>query len=120
MQQRIKNSDKHIIIKRLTGIFILCTFLLSITPKQVLHSLCASHKDQAAGKTSTTGETQLGTAGFHCDCDSIVATSPFADVTEVISILCPTPQLIHHEELPVAAVSSTHVYFSLRGPPASA
>jgi len=118
LQPRIKNFRQHIVFKKLASVFILCTFLLSITPKMLLHSISANHKDQPYKKTD--GSLQYNSSGFNCDCNSVVATSPFTGTSHKFEL----PKLVHfssyREKPPVSLSSSDHFYFKLRGPPAIA
>lgn len=120
MQQRIINFRQHIILKNISGAIILFAFLLSITPKQALHNLAAHHKDQSARKINDTGKLQFNEFGFNCDCNSIVATSPFTEIFFKPEI----PKLIHfsfyRKNILIPLSSSDHFYFKLRGPPAVA
>lgn len=117
MQPRIKNYRQHIIFKNITTVFVLCVFLLSITPKQTLHWLAANHKDQTAKKLVDNDQTQFNAFGFNCDCNSIVATSAFIGETFKLEI----SRLLHvpfYQETVVQAVSTNpHFFLKLRGPP---
>jgi len=117
LQQRIKNIRQHIILKNITGAFILFAFLLSITPRQTLHSLVANHKDQSAKKNTDKDKLQFNEVGFNCDCNSIVATSPFTGSTFKPAVA----KLIHFSSYEISSftslASADHFYFKLRGPP---
>jgi hypothetical protein len=116
LQLRIKNLRRNIILKTIAGILVVCTFILSITPKQVLHSIAADHKDQSSKKIND--RLQFNEVGFNCDCNSIVATSPFTEVSAKIGV----PKLIHFsfytESSSTSLSSSDHFDHTLRGPPA--
>ena len=118
MQQRIKNFNQHIILKNITGAFILFAFLLSITPKQTLHNLAAHHKDQPAKKTIEKDKLQFNEFGFNCDCNSIVATSPFTEIPFTPEIQKPIHFSFYRESSSISLSSNDHFYFKLRGPPA--
>ncbi|CAN5902032.1 hypothetical protein BH11BAC4_BH11BAC4_00670 [soil metagenome] len=120
MQLRIKNIRQHIILKNLAGVFILCTFLLSITPKQVVHSLAANHRDQPSKKNVDKSKIQFTGFGYNCDCDSIVATSPFTENTLLLEITPLVHLAVYKETTTVSLSSNDHFYFTLRGPPAVA
>ncbi|MFT3911575.1 MAG: hypothetical protein QM737_19275 [Ferruginibacter sp.] len=111
----IKRINKNIIIKNLAGIFICCSFLLSITPKQVLHNVLANHKDAASKQLDA--RTIFHQAGFNCDCDNVVATSPFIEIAstpDVLKSLYYTSHIIPSREF----VSIVPFFSSdLRGPP---
>jgi len=91
---------------------------LSITPKLLLHTLSADHTDQPSKKISDKPE--ISQVGFNCDCNSIVATSPFTGSTDKFEI----SKLLHVtgyiESISVSLPSTDHFYFELRGPPAVA
>lgn len=116
LQPHIKNPLQHIVLKKLSCVFICCSFLLSITPKQVLHFMVANHKDSHASQP--TGTAEVGAAGFHCDCNSIVATSPFTEPFQ--SQLAVAVNAYHpYISLPSKEVLSlTYFYYRHRGPPA--
>ena len=61
------------------------TFLFSITPKQALHFIAAGHTDQSS-HTTKPGD-QLHVAAFHCNCNHVVATSPFIASATFISFV---------------------------------
>ena len=115
MQHRIKNLRHHTIFKNLSCVFILCTFLLGITPKHTLHNFSANHKDIPAKKTNDCF--QYNIAGFNCELDSVVATSAFTETTGEIKI----PALVHLnsfiELFSFPVLPTAHIYFGLRGPP---
>ena len=115
MQRRIKNLRQHIIFKILSGVFILCTLLLGITPKHTLHNFSANHKDVPAKKANDC--LQYNTAGYNCELNSVVATSAFTETTGEIKI----PALVHLnsfiELFSIPVLPTAHIYFGLRGPP---
>ena len=115
LQPRIKNLRQHTIFKNLSGVFILCTFLLGITPKYTLHNFTANHKDAPHKKTND--GFQFNTAGFNCELNSIVATSAFTEtVTEIqLPVLVHLNSFIALFSFPV--LPTAHIYFGLRGPP---
>jgi len=88
---------------------------LGITPRQALHDMAAGHKDEVAKKVSL--DIQYSKGGFHCDCNSMVATSPFSEPQS-----CTFPGFKkEHSESSVERVihffDSEDFQFSLRGPP---
>jgi hypothetical protein len=116
LQLRIKNIRQHIILKKTTGVLLLCTFLLSITPKLVLHNISAHHKDQSAKKFND--KLQLNESGFNCDCNSIVATSPFTELSLGFDNLNLYHFSLYTERTATFLSSADHYYSDLRGPPA--
>lgn len=115
MQQGIKNITQHIIVKRLFSVLLMGIFLLSITPKQVLHNLFADHEDHPTNRTNN--QLQYNAGGYNCDVNATVATTPFIEVDPVNSIGIFrvfeqfTPSLFSY------ILSITGYYYSLRGPP---
>lgn len=92
--------------------------MLGITPKQALHNISANHKDQPSKKIND--RLQYNLVGFNCDCNSIVATSPFTEIPDKAIITKLIHFSIYTESSPASLFSSDHFYFSLRGPPAVA
>ena len=115
MQQRIKNITQHIIVKRLFSLLLIGTFLLSITPKQVLHNLFANHEDHPTNRTNN--QLQFNAGGYNCDVNSTVATAPFIEVDSInsIGILRVFEQFTLGQSFYI--LSTTIYYYSLRGPP---
>ena len=66
------------VIQKTLAVLLLAVFALSITPKLTLHQLVADHTDLVTAIDNTDSE-KVSTAGFKCDCDQLVAESPFAD-----------------------------------------
>ena len=115
MQHSIKNLKRHTSFKNLTSVFLLCTFLLGITPKHSLHNFSANHKDVSPKKAND--DFQFNTAGFHCELNSVVATSAFTETAGDFQI----PGLDHLNSF-ITLFSSpvlptNHIYTGLRGPP---
>jgi hypothetical protein len=115
LQPGIKNLRQHTIFKNLCGVFLLCTFLLGVTPKYTLHNFTANHKDAPHKKTND--GFQLNAAGFNCELNSIVATSAFTETVTDIRM----PVLVHLnafiELFSSPLLPTAHIYFELRGPP---
>ncbi|HMR90915.1 MAG TPA: hypothetical protein PKC69_01315 [Chitinophagaceae bacterium] len=104
-------------IQVLTGWAMLLFFTLSITPKQYLHDLFAGHQDMAA--TAQSKDTQVAKQGYHCECNSLVATSPFTEQDDIPFI---QPLVVYQPAAATHLTESFHSAFSrfyeLRGPPA--
>ncbi len=94
-------------------------FSLSITPKQWLHHLFAGHEDMAICTTDH-DHSHFTKAGYQCDCNNLVATSPY---TPEPSFIIPGISLQHSTTYQAttteALFSSVHSFFELRGPPAT-
>lgn len=94
---------------------LLFVFIIGIVPKKILHDYFANHKDIIA-KISVAKTQQFTKAGFNCNCDNLVAESPF--ITPGIFTL-PQIDFIH-----ALFYSQTATFFflslsenNLRGPP---
>jgi hypothetical protein len=105
------------IIRTLGSIVVLLTFTFSTTPKILLHSLVAHHKDihfNIGGKTDI-----LTNAGYHCDCESQVVVLPYLDLSAYHPLepaLCFPPfQGSEGDQIYPAG----HFIFGFRGPPAN-
>lgn len=98
---------------------MLFLFVLSITPRLYLHDWLADHTDTSYNKTEA-GKAHVGKAGFSCDVNSWVATSPFIEqeVMSEILLFSRYRQLVLH--FPSQIIAQTHFLFELRGPPAKA
>ena len=120
LQQRIKNIWQHITLKKLTGVLIFCVLLLSITPKQTLHSLTAHHKDESSKKITDKDKVQFNHFGLNCDCNSIVATSPFTETSVLPEIQLHSSFSFSREIHATSYTSAPFIYFSRRGPPSIA
>jgi len=95
---------------------MLMAFAFSITPTIVFHNWLANHTDTYKKATDKEGQ-QLGKQTFNCQCDHIVAESPFTEpgtftgsVPPQIFSVAATVDII---QLP----ASPTIFHSLRGPP---
>jgi hypothetical protein len=104
-------------IRALGSIVLLLTFTFSITPKILLHTLVAHHKDihfNIGGKTD-----QLIKAGYQCDCESQVVVLPYLDWSpsipqDIAECFISAPIRTKDRIFPVR-----HFIFGFRGPPAT-
>lgn len=88
---------------------------MAITPKQVIHKAIADHEDSSPRKINN--QLAVSPVGIHCDCNNIVATSPFAQTAvkpEIKKALHFEP---YSEIISVRLTSTIHFFFNLRGPP---
>ena len=90
-------------------------FSLSITPRLFLHALFADHKDTVS-RVVKKGD-NVGNTGFTCDCNNLVATSPFTDTHDEISIGIQTSYQESVALFSTRIFQNTHQFFELRGPP---
>jgi hypothetical protein len=107
------------IIRSLLAGLLLVVFAFSITPRQALHNWLADHEDTTHPHCDYGDVTHYGNYGFHCECDNLVAESPFTSQEDIIE----------YHSLPVFAGRRgfiAHCFyaeapgvFSLRGPPAA-
>ena len=104
------------VIRQFLAGVLLIIFAFSITPKKALHDWLANHTDKASLPQSGNGAS-ISTAGFNCDCDNLVAESPFTGTSGQFEFSAPqlfTPRLAFH---PHHFYAIPHFFFSLRGPP---
>ncbi|MBX2922648.1 MAG: hypothetical protein KF746_10690 [Chitinophagaceae bacterium] len=89
----------------------------SITPKKFLHDLVADHTDNITIAVND-GHDHIDHRGFNCNCDNLVATSPFTEQHEGIQFHTPV-RLNDYFPVYVSGIKSIiHSFFALRGPPA--
>lgn len=88
-----------------------------MTPRKDLHDFLANHHDTPV-KHGVPGTTGLHTAGFHCNCESLVVESPFIGglppvygETIATGACCP-PSVVVKRLFSVTLLST-----GLRGPP---
>ncbi len=95
---------------------MLCVFALSIAPTIFLHNQFATHTD-AIEKSIGTNEQHIGNDLFNCQCDDLVAESPFTE-TDIFQLV-PSSQilLVPDQQLQPAALHRQTIFHSLRGPP---
>ena len=106
------------LIQVITGWMMLLVFSLSITPKQYLHDVFAGHQDMAV-TAKTSKETQVTKQGYHCECNNLVATSPFTTHESFKDIEAPVVYRVAVvNELSQGFTSFRFNSHGLRGPPA--
>lgn len=104
-------------IQRLLACVMLLLFVTSITPKRFLHHWFANHKDVQAKLSAYQGQEQLHSNGISCDCNDLVATSPFTHPTESIEWAIP---LYYGQSIVPLSCDTYHtdlLFSQLRGPP---
>src|SRR5687768_10253481 len=77
----LKNSCLY----RFSTLVMLILFTFSITPKLFLHDLFTNHTDTVYKKT-VDDKAQVSKSGFTCDCNDLVATSPFTEHKNAIEL----------------------------------
>ncbi|WP_428400338.1 hypothetical protein ABDK00_014285 [Niabella insulamsoli] len=95
---------------------MLLIFAISSCPKRYLHDIFANHIDFVA-HTMPDGKAHVSQSGFQCDCNSLVATSPFtAQANDVV--LHGKPLFCLHAVAFITAPSAAPpAFIDLRGPP---
>jgi hypothetical protein len=112
-----KNSPPGRFLKTSLAAFLLVLFTFSITPRKILHDALARHADSSNSNFKTPHVT---TNGFNCNCNSLVAESPFTDDSYSIDIIVPLIYLESHQ-IPTFRFHTLHdVFTPLRGPPSIA
>lgn len=107
------------IIQSFSAVFVIVMLLFSITPKRFLHDLIADHKDTVTIATND-GKDHIDHHGFRCDCDNLVATSPFISQDIMAEPLTPTIENSFFTTYTSGSKAAIYYNFSLRGPPAQA
>jgi hypothetical protein len=95
---------------------MLVIFAFSITPTIILHNWLANHKDSVR-KLPAKNQQLVGKVLFNCNCDNIVAESPFTEPENSFQLPQVQPFSIQQETNLVHFISSEYFHFSLRGPP---
>lgn len=83
-----------------------------------MHNLVANHKDISYAKHG--GKNEVTKASIYCQCDNLVATSPFTDVAETFAITTSFFFVLHQQHFISSFLTTSHYFFGLRGPPAFA
>jgi hypothetical protein len=108
--------QKQQTIKKISAFVLLFLLIVSITPTIVFHNWFVEHTDTVS-KSFENGREQLGKKTFHCQCDHVVAESPFTEINGIIcNILQPAYQIpgangVFH------VVAATQIIYRHRGPP---
>jgi hypothetical protein len=112
--------QKQLTIKKLLAGWLLLVFTLGVTPKLFLHKLAANHKDGIGRLSQQKDRVTIQKAFFSCDCNDIVAESPFLD--DHSAVFVPAPPVYRQEAtLLIPLLHATGLFFfELRGPPARA
>lgn len=110
---------KKTTIRLFSAVVIMLVFSLSITPKKFLHDLVADHQDDVSIAIND-GHDHIDHHGFNCNCDNLVATSPFAEHTETLAFNTPVYFKEYSSTTPSGIKSITHSFSALRGPPSLA
>lgn len=104
------------IILSLSAVFVIVMLLFSITPKRFLHDLIADHKDTVTTAVND-GKDHIDHHGFRCNCDNLVATSPFISQDIMEEPVMPTNENSVLTTYTSGSKAAIFYHFSLRGPP---
>ena len=107
---------QHSILRRSLAGILLVLFAFSIMPKKMLHDWIVSHTD-GVSVTAKSEVAQVGKAGFNCNCQNLVAESPFTTDGQWLDL---TLHLSHATEpgtSPSQVYTADLFFYSLRGPP---
>jgi hypothetical protein len=108
-------------IRSLLALMLLLVFTISTTPRRYWHDIFAGHTDTAVCDVPLDGKHHLRDTGIQCDCNKLVATSPFTEQDEVVLPVIPrlffTPGQTALSSVILAPVTRVHAQ---RGPPALA
>jgi hypothetical protein len=107
---------RSLFIKKIIAAGMLIVFAFSITPTILLHNWLANHKDSVR-KLPTTNQQQVNKPLFNCNCDNIVAESPFTEPDTDFQLPAVQFFSVQQETNHVYFLPSPHFFFSLRGPP---
>lgn len=107
---------KKVYIQKTAAALMLLVFAISITPTIVFHNWFADHTDTVRKITHNKTE-QIGKQTFNCDCNNIVAESPFTETSIVCILPAPLSYNLFKAERQLLFFSSPSVLHSLRGPP---
>src|ERR1700731_2549167 len=97
---------------------MLVLFAFSVTPRKLLHDVFANHKDGYSNLSGTPGLPQVSSTVFNCQCDNLVAESPFIDDSSPIEIFTPGLFAEYKSGLVTSIHAEQQFFFGLRGPPA--
>lgn len=90
--------------------------MFSITPRIFLHNWLAAHKD-AGSQVKINGQDYIGYEVYNCNCDQIVAASPFTQVNGLFIFDVPNRFKLQQESIVPFYSSCTQFFLNLRGPP---
>jgi len=102
------------IIREFVSVLLLVIFTLAVAPKQLLHDAITSHTHHFSKPSQ---QSHLHTYNFICDCENLVAESPFMDLTEPFSFYIKPDYSVFVSHFSFS-FGYTHLEsFRLRGPP---
>jgi hypothetical protein len=108
---------QHSILRRSLAGILLMLFAFSIMPKKILHDWIVSHTDGVSA-TAKSEVAQVGKAGFNCNCQNLVAESPFTADNQCIDFALHLSHATRPGTSPSQVYTADLFFYSLRGPPA--
>jgi len=108
--------DKNQVIRSFFAGVLLIIFTFSITPKNILHHIIASHQDDICLVTNH-DTTNIHKAGFHCRCENLVAESPFIESVTFQDLKAPIIFSVFAGRVVYDFYNLHHFFAELRGPP---
>jgi hypothetical protein len=108
--------DKNQVIRSFFAGVLLIIFTFSITPKNILHHIIASHQDDICLITNH-DITNVHQAGFHCSCENLVAESPFISCVSFQGLKAPVIFSVFAGGIVYDFYNLHHFFAELRGPP---
>jgi hypothetical protein len=109
--------NKNTIIRFINALGLSLLFLLSNTPKKLLHSIFANHIDLKKSQAVSHQGQNLVPLSFHCQCDNLVVESPFTSDVVCASFYFPKQYKKFAASLYNDIPSVYQFTFTLRGPP---
>lgn len=108
---------QHSILMRSLAGILLMLFAFSIMPKKMLHDWIVSHTD-GVSVTAKSEVAQVNKAGFNCNCQNLVAESPFTADSQWIDLTLHLSYTTEPGSSPCQVYTADLFFYSLRGPPA--
>ena len=107
---------KHKFIRSFTAGMLLVIFAFSVTPTIFFHNWLANHKDSVR-KLPSDNRDHVTKRIFNCQCDNIVAESPFTEPAAVIAVPVVKPLSSQKCDKAIHFPFAPYIFHALRGPP---
>jgi len=91
-------------------------FLFSAFPRQWLHDIFAGHVDRISRVIDDRND-HITIAGFSCDCNSVVVSSPFISYQQCMLSPVVREYSSFITQISTPVIAATSLSYSLRGPP---
>ena len=108
---------KSATIRSINALVLCLLFVLSNTPKKVVHGIFADHVDQKKNLSTLQNGENLVQLNFHCQVDNLVVESPFISSIHTFSFFISKQYLEFALSLYQHAPAVFQSSFQLRGPP---